>query len=74
MIQVGGYSVKSVMDTWTRQMGLPYINITYSQDGGTRKVKATQKRFLADRTLEYDETESDFRLVLSVENLYMFCS
>ena len=43
-------------------MGLPYINITVSETNGQlSKVSATQKRFLADRTMSYDETESPFR-------------
>lgn len=68
----GGYSVKEVMDTWTRQMGLPYINITFSETNGQlSKVSATQKRFLADRTMSYDETESPFRYRWFVQLDYM---
>lgn len=56
-----GYSVKEVMDTWTLQMGLPFINITFDTSGAKTRVTATQKRFLADKNMEYDENESPFR-------------
>lgn len=56
-----GYSVKEVMDTWTLQMGLPYINITFDNSGPKTLVTATQKRFLADKNIKYDENESPFR-------------
>ncbi|XP_053392868.1 glutamyl aminopeptidase-like [Mercenaria mercenaria] len=56
-----GYSVKEVMDTWTLQMGLPYINITYDNSGTKTRVTAAQNRFLADKNMNYDENESPFR-------------
>lgn len=59
-----GLSVKEVMDTWTRQMGFPYLNITVTNNGGTTTVKAVQKRFLADISTDYDEAESPYRLVI----------
>ncbi|WAQ96948.1 AMPE-like protein [Mya arenaria] len=58
----GGYSVKEVMDTWTLQMGLPYINIsTAPGSGGITNVMASQHRFLAHKSLAYDPNESPFR-------------
>ena len=48
------------MDTWTLQMGLPYVNITYVTQNGQTTITATQKRFLADMTTEYDEQDSNF--------------
>ncbi|KAK3089893.1 hypothetical protein FSP39_007417 [Pinctada imbricata] len=56
----GLFNVKSVMDTWTLQMGLPYINITLESQGGQTVISATQKRFLADSTTEYDANDSPF--------------
>lgn len=50
-----------MMDTWTRQMGFPYINITITSTGSKTTVKAVQKRFLADINTIYDENESDYR-------------
>ncbi|XP_076074224.1 glutamyl aminopeptidase-like [Mytilus galloprovincialis] len=54
-------TVKAMMDTWTRQMGFPYINITITSTGSKTTVKAVQKRFLADINTIYDENESDYR-------------
>ncbi|KAH3860698.1 hypothetical protein DPMN_023616 [Dreissena polymorpha] len=58
-----GYTVKDVMDTWTLQMGLPFVNLTFSPIPGGQGsvVTATQHRFLADRTLASNESESKFR-------------
>ncbi|KAL4239647.1 hypothetical protein ACF0H5_000454 [Mactra antiquata] len=57
-----GYNVKEVMDTWTLQMGFPYINITLQSTGPTTtRVTATQTRFLADKNMVYDVEESPFR-------------
>ncbi|XP_048453600.1 glutamyl aminopeptidase [Rhincodon typus] len=41
LTQVSGYPVKEVMDTWTRQMGFPVLNVESIS-------KLTQKRFLLD--------------------------
>ncbi|KAJ8317988.1 hypothetical protein KUTeg_003079 [Tegillarca granosa] len=54
-----GLSVRDVMDTWTRQMGLPYINIVF--DSKLNKATATQKRFLADKTTKFNENRSPYR-------------
>ena len=54
-------TVKDVMDTWTRQMGLPFINISITNTNGRSTVKAVQKRFLSDIDTNYDETESPYR-------------
>lgn len=53
-----GLSVKAVMDTWTRQMGLPYVDLTFSFTES--KVTAVQKRFLADNTMTYNATDSPY--------------
>nr|XP_022316112.1 glutamyl aminopeptidase-like [Crassostrea virginica] len=60
-VNVGGFGVKTMMDTWTRQMGFPYINITMATTGTKTIVVATQRRFLADKATEFDPTESPFR-------------
>ncbi|KAK3612375.1 hypothetical protein CHS0354_031968 [Potamilus streckersoni] len=52
-----GYSVKTVMDTWTRQMGLPVISITRLGN----VVYAKQQRFLLDKSMQFDPAESPFR-------------
>ena len=38
--------VKTIMDTWTLQMGFPVVTII--RIGSTDKAKATQKHFLLD--------------------------
>ena len=63
---MGGFGVKTMMDTWTRQMGFPYINISMSTTGTKTIVVATQRRFLADKGTEFDPTESPFRYVVFV--------
>lgn len=60
-------SVKTVMDTWTKQMGLPYINITI--DG--YNVTATQHRFLADSSTKFDSTESEYGYLWYINLDYM---
>ncbi|KAL3859955.1 hypothetical protein ACJMK2_010134, partial [Sinanodonta woodiana] len=52
-----GYSVKTIMDTWTRQMGLPVVNITVRDN----KVYAKQQRFLLDNSMQFDPSESQFK-------------
>lgn len=49
------------MDTWTRQMGLPYINISLKTEGAKTVVTATQTRFLASKDTVFDPEESPFR-------------
>ncbi|XP_076453772.1 glutamyl aminopeptidase-like [Babylonia areolata] len=69
----GAPNVKYIMDTWTRQMGFPYINLTFtphpqvrgsptrSTTTTTTTVTATQARFLADPGAVFDEDQSPFR-------------
>ncbi|KAK2727021.1 puromycin-sensitive aminopeptidase-like [Artemia franciscana] len=40
--------VKSVMSTWTRQMGFPLISVSIKQVGGVQKLEFSQERFIAD--------------------------
>ncbi|XP_015116430.1 glutamyl aminopeptidase isoform X1 [Diachasma alloeum] len=49
-------NITAIMDTWTRQMGFPVVNVT--RKGTTFTL--TQKRFLADPDAVYDPTESDY--------------
>ena len=45
-------------------MGFPYINITFVEGNSQSfRVEASQHRFLADKTMSYDETESPFGYV-----------
>ena len=50
-------NVKAIMDTWTRQMGFPVVNVTRNKS----TVMLTQKRFLINPDAEYDPEESEYR-------------
>ncbi|XP_053392901.1 glutamyl aminopeptidase-like [Mercenaria mercenaria] len=60
-------SVKTVMDTWTKQMGLPFINVTVNGS----KVTLTQERFLADSSIHYDPSESEYGYMWYIKLDYM---
>ncbi|XP_012276537.1 glutamyl aminopeptidase [Orussus abietinus] len=49
-------NVTNIMDTWTRQMGFPVVEVV--KNGNSYVLK--QKRFLADSELKFDPTESQF--------------
>ncbi|XP_011303363.1 glutamyl aminopeptidase isoform X2 [Fopius arisanus] len=49
-------NITAIMDTWTRQMGFPVVNVTRANTTYT----LTQKRFLADPDATYDPTKSDY--------------
>ncbi|XP_068228789.1 LOW QUALITY PROTEIN: aminopeptidase N-like [Palaemon carinicauda] len=46
-------TVKTIMDTWTLQMGYPVINVTRSLDGTTATV--TQERYLLNKKNSMDD-------------------
>ena len=52
------------MDTWTRQMGFPVLELKRSGDGASYIV--TQRRFLADKEAK-DTTESPYGSVIAQE-------
>ncbi|ESO85815.1 hypothetical protein LOTGIDRAFT_130453 [Lottia gigantea] len=60
--EVSSLDVKHIMDTWTRQMGYPYINISYSPPSATGQttVTAKQRRFLSDANTTFDPSVSEF--------------
>nr|XP_045618493.1 glutamyl aminopeptidase-like isoform X1 [Procambarus clarkii] len=49
--------VGEIMDTWTRQMGYPVVNVVRTS---CEEVTLTQKRFLQDPAAQYDPSESEF--------------
>lgn len=51
--------ITPIMDTWTRQMGFPVVNV--AKDGNVYTL--TQKRFLADPKAVYDPAESKYGYV-----------
>lgn len=56
-IKESGVNVGDVMDTWTRQMGLPVVNVNKTNDGWV----LTQQRFLADAETKYNADESPYK-------------
>lgn len=46
--QASGKPVAAIMNTWTKQMGFPVLNVTQKIEGTTRTLKITQEKFCAD--------------------------
>ncbi|XP_030046715.1 glutamyl aminopeptidase isoform X2 [Microcaecilia unicolor] len=59
MRMVSDKPVKDVMDTWTRQMGYPVLNVE-------SKFKVTQKRFLLDPNANSSQPPSDLNYVWNI--------
>ncbi|KAM8940284.1 glutamyl aminopeptidase isoform 2-T2 [Pelodytes ibericus] len=59
LAQASGKPVKEVMDTWTRQMGYPVLNVE-----SNNVVK--QRRFLLDPNANENEPPSDFNYVWNI--------
>ena len=52
-------SVKNVLDTWTRQMGYPFIKVNSKVENGKTVLTLQQKRFLTNPAENEDEPESN---------------
>ncbi|XP_013411098.1 glutamyl aminopeptidase [Lingula anatina] len=64
----GAQPIKTIMDTWTRQMGFPYLNITFSGN----IFKAVQERYLSDPEADRSAQEpSDYGYIWWVPVDYM---
>lgn len=50
--------VRSLMNTWTKQMGFPIIKVTF--DAEKKNITFTQRRFLLDAEAKYDKTTSPY--------------
>ncbi|RZF41809.1 hypothetical protein LSTR_LSTR005271 [Laodelphax striatellus] len=59
--------ISKIMDTYTRQMGLPVVTIT--QEGN--RLTMSQSRFLADKNSTFDESESDFKYKWEIPLTYV---
>ncbi|XP_043192458.1 glutamyl aminopeptidase-like isoform X2 [Amphibalanus amphitrite] len=60
--------ISKIMDTWTRQMGFPVLEMTRGAGGATYTV--TQRRFLADKEAE-DTTKSPYNYRWEVPVTYV---
>ncbi len=47
-----GQPVTSIMDSWTKQMGYPVLQVEASGTAGARRLTVSQERFVYDRLLE----------------------
>lgn len=61
-------NITSIMDTWTRQMGYPVVNVTKNNE---KNYTLTQKRFLADPEAIYDPSESDYSYKWTIPITYV---
>ncbi|PVD39140.1 hypothetical protein C0Q70_01768 [Pomacea canaliculata] len=58
----GAHNVKRIMDTWTLQMGFPYVSLSFSTSANNNTIiTATQTRFLADPGHQTTDGESPFK-------------
>lgn len=60
--------VPEVMDTWTKQMGYPVLDLSVSETN----AKLTQKRFLLDPNADANTPTSPFGLVMDKEIVPLF--
>lgn len=58
---MSGLPVAEVMDTWTKQMGYPVLDLSVSETN----TKLTQKRFLLDPKADFNEPPSPFGSVIN---------
>ncbi len=54
-----GQPVKSIMDSWTKQMGYPVVRVESSRSGGGLELTLHQERFVYDRLEEESAPEPE---------------
>ena len=54
-----GEPVTSIMNTWTKQMGYPVLQVESAGPPGQRELVISQERFVYDRLLEYQGPEPE---------------
>lgn len=64
-VQVSGLPVAEVMDTWTKQMGYPVLDLSLSETS----AKLTQKRFLLDPKADASQPPSPLGSVTYKEDI-----
>lgn len=67
----GRYQIKTIMDTWTRQMGYPVVNI---KAGGKDHYIIEQKRFLLQPGDKFNVSESPYKYMWHIPFVYSFKS
>ena len=58
--------VRSIMSTWTRQMGYPVINVTSRQDGSNRVLTLTQEKFSIDGVLSEKDQQAKWLVPVNI--------
>ena len=66
MEEESGKPVKSLMDTWTGQMGYPVLNVVSKSDEQGLHLQFSQARFLFSHLIEPDHDKSFWKLPISV--------
>lgn len=66
-VQVSGLPVSEVMDTWTKQMGYPVLDLSVSETN----AKLTQERFLLDPKANPSEPSSPLGSVVHSTHLHV---
>ena len=61
------FNIIDIMDTWTRQMGFPVVNVTKHKFTYT----LTQKRFLENSAASFDPSESEFSYKWTIPITYI---
>ena len=59
MEEASGKPVKSLMDTWTAQMGYPVLNVESRRDAAGLQLEVSQSRFLFSHLVDRDETSPE---------------
>ncbi|VDK73005.1 unnamed protein product [Onchocerca ochengi] len=66
--EASGQDIKTLMSTWTKQMGYPLISTSQKIDGKKRILKLNQKRFLADGTVDEKNPLWQIPITISVSS------
>lgn len=69
-LQVSGLPVADVMDTWTKQMGYPVLDLSISETS----ANLSQKRFLLDPNADAKKPTSPFGLVIQKPLAFSLCA
>uniref|UniRef100_A0A915PS54 Aminopeptidase n=1 Tax=Setaria digitata TaxID=48799 RepID=A0A915PS54_9BILA len=62
--EVSGQDIRTLMSTWTKQMGFPLVSVSQKIEGTRRILKMNQQRFLADGTT--DEKKSFWQVPITI--------
>ena len=66
MEEASGKPVKSLMDTWTAQMGYPVLNVESKRDDKNVSLDVSQTRFLFSHLVDGDAGASSWKVPISV--------